>query len=96
MSLSFNLFGLRFIFLRGATAYEWQVGPFYGGIVNAMRLVHYLATVAGGLLLIVHVYLGTLGHTRTAHFKAMMTGYEDMEEEAVAEVKVSSGDARHA
>ena len=36
------------------------VGPFYGGVVNSMRLVHYLSTVGGGLLLIVHVYLGTV------------------------------------
>jgi thiosulfate reductase cytochrome b subunit len=33
----------------------------------------------------VHVYLGTLGHTRMAHFKSMMTGYEDMDEEPTAE-----------
>ncbi|MSR19773.1 MAG: formate dehydrogenase subunit gamma [Gemmatimonadetes bacterium] len=41
------------------------VGPFYGGIVNAMRLVHYMATVGGGLLLIVHVYLGTVAYPGT-------------------------------
>lgn len=41
------------------------LGPFYGGVVNAMRLIHYLATVAGGLLLIVHVYLGTLAYPGT-------------------------------
>jgi hypothetical protein len=39
-----------------------------------------------------------LGHTRTAHFKAMLTGYEDVEEEpAGAEPKpASSIGARHA
>ena len=31
--------------------------------------------------LFVHVYLGTLGHTRLAHFKAMMTGYDEVEPE---------------
>ena len=41
------------------------LGPFYGGVVNWMRLVHYLATVAGGLLLIVHVYLGTVAYPGT-------------------------------
>lgn len=40
-------------------------GPFYGGVVNGMRLVHYLTTVAGGLLLIVHVYLGTVAYPGT-------------------------------
>lgn len=41
------------------------LGPFYGATVNAMRLLHYLATVAGGLLLIVHVYLGTVAYPGT-------------------------------
>jgi formate dehydrogenase subunit gamma len=41
------------------------MGPFYGGVVNAMRLVHYLTTVFGGLLLIVHVYLDTIAYPGT-------------------------------
>jgi formate dehydrogenase subunit gamma len=41
------------------------LGPFYGGAVNAMRVVHYLATVGGGLFLIVHVYLGTVAYPGT-------------------------------
>jgi hypothetical protein len=31
--------------------------------------------------IIVHVYLASLGHTPTAHFKAMITGYEEVEDE---------------
>ncbi len=41
------------------------VGPFYGGVVNASRLLHYLVTIGGGLLLIVHVYLGTVAYPGT-------------------------------
>ena len=41
------------------------LGPFYGAAVNTMRVVHYGATVAGGLLLIVHVYLGTVAYPGT-------------------------------
>ena len=41
------------------------IGPFYGGTVNAMRLLHYATTVGGGLLLIVHVYLGTVAYPGT-------------------------------
>jgi len=41
------------------------MGPFYGAVVNGMRLLHYLATVAGGLLLIAHVYLGTVAYPGT-------------------------------
>ncbi len=29
----------------------------------------------------VHPYLASLGHTPAAHFKAMFTGYEEIEEE---------------
>lgn len=41
------------------------LGPFYGTTVNVMRLLHYAATVGGGLLLIVHVYLGTVAYPGT-------------------------------
>jgi formate dehydrogenase subunit gamma len=48
------------------------MGPFYGTSVNVMRLVHYVATIGGGLLLIVHVYLGTVAYPGT--FGAMIHG----------------------
>ena len=48
------------------------LGPFYGAPVNVMRLLHYVATVGGGLLLIVHVYLGTVAYPGT--LGAMMHG----------------------
>jgi formate dehydrogenase subunit gamma len=41
------------------------LGPFYGGVVNVSRLLHYLATVGGALFLIVHVYLGTVAYPGT-------------------------------
>lgn len=41
-------------------------------LVNPMRLVHYAATVGGGLLLITHVYLGTLAFPGT--FGGMLHG----------------------
>lgn len=41
------------------------LGAFGASIVNAMRLVHYVTTVVGGLLLIVHVYLGTVAYPGT-------------------------------
>jgi len=33
------------------------------------------------LFLIAHIYLGSTGHTWSAHYKAMITGWEDLEEE---------------
>jgi thiosulfate reductase cytochrome b subunit len=53
---------------------------FFGGI-RVIDTVHVLIFCALVFYLLVHVYLGTLGHTRTAHFKAMLSGYEDVEEE---------------
>lgn len=36
------------------------------GLLTTMRLVHYLAALAGGLLLILHVYMGTILYPGTA------------------------------
>jgi thiosulfate reductase cytochrome b subunit len=30
--------------------------------------------------IIVHIYLASLGHTPTAHFESMITGYEEVED----------------
>ena len=49
------------------------IGPFYGATVNTMRLLHYVTTLAGGLLLIVHVYLGTIAYPGT--LGAMLHGH---------------------
>jgi thiosulfate reductase cytochrome b subunit len=56
---------------------------FFGG-VRVIDTVHVVAFIAFVFYMLVHVYLGTLGHTRIAHFKSMMTGYDDVEEEAAA------------
>jgi len=33
--------------------------------------------------ILIHPYLASLTHTPTAHFKAMLTGYEEVEDEPV-------------
>ncbi len=68
---------------------------FFGG-VRVLDTVHVLIFIALVFYLLVHVYLGTLGHTRLAHFKTMVTGYEDMEEETAATEPASAppGDGR--
>lgn len=48
------------------------IGPFSRGLLTTMRLLHYLATLGGGLFLIVHVYLGTVAYPGTA--QAMLHG----------------------
>lgn len=42
-----------------------------------IAVVHTLAAFLMLLFLIVHIYLGTAGHTPTAHMKAMITGWDD-------------------
>jgi formate dehydrogenase subunit gamma len=44
----------------------WFPESFGAGLLNTMRLLHYAAALAGGLLLIVHVYLGTVAYPGTA------------------------------
>ncbi len=67
--------------------------------VNNMVIVREipLGTIAfwhtlGGFLLmtflVVHVYMTTTGHTPTSNIKAMLTGYEELEEDEESEKKI--------
>jgi len=63
----------------------WDVDRFAGTIalfggLRVVDTVHVLIFIFFTSFLFVHVYLGSLGHTRSAHFKAMFTGYEEIEE----------------
>jgi len=44
----------------------WFPGSFSAGLLTVMRLLHFLATIAGGLLLLMHVYLSTIAFPGTA------------------------------
>ncbi len=44
----------------------WFPASFGAGLLTTMRLLHFLATVAGGLLLMMHVYLSTIAFPGTA------------------------------
>ena len=44
----------------------WFPESFASSLLNAMRVIHYLAALGGGLFLIVHVYLGTIAYPGTA------------------------------
>ncbi|MBP6203508.1 MAG: cytochrome B, partial [Azonexus sp.] len=49
-----------------------------GGMpLGLIALAHTVGAFLMLLFLIAHVYLGTAGHTPTAHFKAMITGWDD-------------------
>ncbi len=56
-----------------------------GGLPLApIAIVHTVAAFLMLIFFIAHIYLATAGHTPTAHIKAMITGYEDIEDEAAA------------
>ncbi len=50
------------------------------GGVRVVDTAHVLIFIYFIVYIFVHPYLGTLGHTWSAHFKAMFNGYEDVEE----------------
>jgi formate dehydrogenase subunit gamma len=50
----------------------WLPGSFGAGTLATMRLLHYFCALGGGLLLIVHVYLGTVAYPGTA--RSMLYG----------------------
>ena len=65
----------------------WDVDRFYPwvealGGVRVVSTVHVLVFIFFASFILIHVYLGSLGHTASAHFKAMVTGYEEEMEEA--------------
>lgn len=64
----------------------WDIKRFSGAVdmlggVRVVDTVHVLIFIFFTSYILIHAYLGTLGHTPTAHFKEMFTGYLDVEEE---------------
>ena len=64
----------------------WDIKRFSGmiemfGGVRVVDTAHVLIFIFFTAFIFIHPYLASLGHTPTAHFKAMFTGYEEVEEE---------------
>jgi len=64
----------------------WDVKRFQHAIdlvggVRVVDTVHVLIFIFLIFFMFFHPYLATLGHTPTAHIKAMITGYEEVDEE---------------
>lgn len=62
----------------------WDIGRFASlvdalGGVRVVDTVHVLIFIFFSGFIIVHVYLASLGHTPLAHFKAMLTGWEEVD-----------------
>ena len=66
----------------------WNVQGFYGmvqffGGVRTVDTVHVLLYIFFSFFITFHIYMGALGHTPTAHYKAMfVTGYEESDEKS--------------
>ena len=64
----------------------WDVNRF-GGTIDMLGGVRVVDTIHVGLFIFftafifIHPYFASLGHTPGAHFKAMVTGYEEVEED---------------
>jgi len=67
------------VLLWDVAGFSSQV-EFFGG-VRVLDTVHVLMFVFFCAFIVMHVYLCSLGHTFIAHFKAMFTGYEEVEED---------------
>ncbi len=64
----------------------WDVTRFSGAVemlggVRVVDTVHVLIFIFFVSYIFIHAYLGALGHTPSAHYKAMFTGYEEVEDE---------------
>lgn len=62
----------------------WDLERFSGSValfggVRVVDTVHVALFVFFAAFIFIHPYLASLGHTPTAHFKAMLTGYEEIE-----------------
>jgi len=49
--------------------------------LNSIAFWHTLGAMLLMIFLVIHVYMTTTGHTPTSNIRAMITGYEDLEEE---------------
>jgi thiosulfate reductase cytochrome b subunit len=81
------LFLLPLQFATGILMWDMQRFQHLVNMVGGVRViatVHVLIFIFFIFYLAIHPYLATLGHTPTAHLKAMVTGYEEVEGEAPA------------
>ena len=65
----------------------WNLDRFAGtveflGGVRVVATVHVVLFIFFTAFIFGHVYLASLGHTPLGHFKAMITGYEEVDEQA--------------
>lgn len=86
-------FLLPTVYITGILLWDVKQFPEIVELVGGVRVLdalHVLVFIFFAFFIPFHIYLGTLGHTPTAHFKAMFVdGYEEVEEHASS--KTTSG-----
>lgn len=69
---------------------SWQAWGIGGLSLEAIAVAHTLGAFAILTFLVVHLYMTTTGHSLSAHIKAMITGWEEVEKgEAVEDWEVA-------
>jgi len=86
------------VFVTGLLLWDVQGFPgavaFFGG-VRVVATVHVLIFIFFSFFIFFHVYMGSLGHTPSAHYKAMfINGYEEVDEDAAKSEASGAGAPR--
>jgi thiosulfate reductase cytochrome b subunit len=63
---------------------DWQAWGIGGLQLSTVAVLHTLGAFLMLIFLIVHIYFATTGHTPLAHIKAMITGWDEVEEDKPA------------
>ena len=59
---------------------SWPQWGIIGGQINAVAIIHTVSAFALMVFVLMHIYLATTGRTVTSNIKAMITGWEEIEE----------------
>ncbi len=79
--LGISVFLIPFQMITGLLYYTYNSWPQMGInklTLGTLSLLHMAGAFALLVFLIVHIYMTTTGHSLTAHFKAMCTGWEEV------------------
>ncbi len=79
--LGISLFLIPFQMITGLLYYTYNSWPQMGItdlVLGTLAVLHMAGAFALVVFLIIHVYMTTTGHSLTAHFKAMCSGWEEV------------------
>lgn len=71
--------GLLYLFYS-----DWAAWGLAGLSLDTVAVLHTIGAFLMLIFFIVHIYFATTGHTPTAHIKAMVTGWEEVEAEVAS------------